>query len=124
MRTTRLSVGLVCMTYSHGSAVKSAAMAMPRTPPSPSVPAAFGTRPRLVFVPVAGSRRTSSRGVAAAVEHLPVGQGGQAPGQVGFGGDLVTEHSAVAQEAPVVTVTGALGVERLACASRARTWYR
>jgi hypothetical protein len=36
---------------------------------------------------------------------------------------LVTAHSAEVQDAPVVTVTGALRAERLACASRARTRY-
>ena len=84
----RLSVGEVCMTYSQRSLANVGEIARPSRPPSPSVLCTLGTVPTLVFTPVAGSRRIDVLRVAAAVEHGAVGQGDQAPRDVGVGGDL------------------------------------
>lgn len=58
-RTTRLSVAVVCMTYTHGDVAKSGATASPSRPPSPAVPDTPDSVPTTAVPPVVGSSRTT-----------------------------------------------------------------
>jgi hypothetical protein len=60
IRMIRLSVGEVCMMYSHRSVANAGEIARPSRPPSPSVLCTPGTVPTDVRTPVAGSRRVMS----------------------------------------------------------------
>jgi hypothetical protein len=92
-------------------------------PPSPSVPATFGTVPTVVLAPVAGSSRTMSWASRREYSTEPSGRVSSPHGMSVSVATWVTPQTDWPHPDPVVTVAGALCGEVLPAASRAVTAY-